>query len=74
MIEKAAAIEIARLRAEEKEWSFEEPIEVIEHHGWFSKAATVFDIETNFGYFGAKAHFTIDAKTGEILKEGYIPL
>jgi uncharacterized membrane protein YkoI len=68
------ALEIARRRAEEKDWSLEEPIEVRMHRAWFSKAPTVFKIETNVGYFGAKAHFTIDAKTGEIKEEGYIDL
>jgi hypothetical protein len=32
-----------------------------------------FEIETNAGMRGTKARFTIDAKTGEILSEGYVP-
>jgi hypothetical protein len=71
---KEAAIEVARKSAEEKEWSFDDRLEVIEHYGWFSRAPTHFVIHSNYGYYGANAHFTIDAKTGKILDEGYIPL
>lgn len=35
VINKASAIEAARVRAGEKGWSFQEPIEASEHHGWF---------------------------------------
>lgn len=73
MIDKDAAIEIARKRAEENEWGFGGPIHVVEHHGWFGRNPTVFEIRTNYPNFGTVARFTIDARTGEILKEGYVP-
>ena len=72
MIDRAAAIEIARKRAEEKGWAFAEPVEVVERRGWRG-GTTRFEIETNAGQLGTKARFVIDAATGGILSEGYIP-
>jgi cell division protein FtsI/penicillin-binding protein 2 len=71
MITKETAIVIARKRAKEKEWSLEEPLEVVERRGWLSRKPTLFKITTNVGRAGNKAHFTIDAKTGAILNESY---
>jgi uncharacterized membrane protein YkoI len=73
MIDRATAIEIARKRAAENGWGFGEPLEVLERKSWFSRAVVRFEIETNAGKRGTKAHFVIDAKTGAILSEGYIP-
>jgi uncharacterized membrane protein YkoI len=72
MIQQKEAIEIARRRALEKGWAFSEPVYVIERSGW-RQGITRFEIETNAGMRGTKARFTIDAKTGEIISEGYIP-
>lgn len=72
MIGQQQAIEIARKRAEEKGWGFATPLDIIVGRGWRGDI-TVFEIETNAGKRGTKARFTIDAKTGEILSEGYIP-
>ena len=72
MIERAAAIEIARSLAAEKGWGFAEPIEVVHRRGWFGQADR-FEIKTNAGKLGTKARFVIDAATGEIISEGYIP-
>jgi len=72
MIEQEEAIEIARNRAEEKGWAFSEPLSVITRQDW-RKGITRFEIETNAGKLGTKARFTVDAKTGEIISEGYIP-
>jgi hypothetical protein len=72
MIDQKEAIEIARKRALEKGWGFPEPINVSVGHGWLG-GITQFDIETGAGKRGTKALFTIDAKTGEIISEGYIP-
>lgn len=71
MIERAAAIDIARKRALEKGWPFAEPLEVVTRRGWFG-GVTRFEIETNAGKRGTKARFVVDAKTGEIISEGYI--
>ena len=72
MIDHVAAIEIARKRAFDKGWAFSEPVEVVERSGWFG-GIDRFEIETNLGKRGTKTHFVIDAKTGKIISEGYIP-
>jgi hypothetical protein len=72
MIEQSNAIEIARTRAMERGWAFAEPVDVVHRRGWFGQPDR-FEIETNAGKRGTKARFVIDAATGEILSEGYIP-
>jgi len=73
MISKEQAIEIAKKRAAEKGWAFGEPFEIIERQAWFSRDIIRFEIETNPTMRGTKTRFSIDAKTGEILSEGFIP-
>ena len=72
MIDRDAAIEIARKRAEENGWGFAEPLDVIHRVGWLGGSKS-FEIETNSGIRGTKARFVIDAQSGEIISEGYIP-
>jgi hypothetical protein len=72
MIERDAAIAIARRRAAENGWAFAEPVEVVHRRGWFGRGDR-FEIETNAGGLGTKAKFVIDAATGEILSAGYLP-
>ena len=72
VIDRDGAIAIASLRAEHNGWGFSEPLEVVHRRGWFGQYNR-FEIRTNVGNRGTKAHFLIDAKTGEILSEGYIP-
>jgi uncharacterized membrane protein YkoI len=72
MIDRDAAIEIARKRAEKNGWGFGEPVEVYLRRGWFGGAVR-FEIETLAGKRGTKARFEIDAETGEIISEGYVP-
>jgi len=72
MIERTAALEIARARAHEKGWAFGEPIDVRLRRGWFGRSDR-FEIETNAGKRGTKARFVIDATNGTIIEEGYIP-
>lgn len=72
MIDRDAALEIARKRATEKGWGFGESVDILERRGWLG-GLKHFDIETNAGQLGTKAHFRIDAATGEIISEGYIP-
>lgn len=50
---------------------FFEPLNVVICRGWLG-AVSRFEIETNAGNRGTKAHFVIDAKTGEIVSEGYV--
>ena len=72
MIDRDQAIGIARNRALENGWAFAEPVAVVQRRGWFGGVKR-FEIETNAGRRGTKARFTIDAATGRILSEGYIP-
>ncbi len=72
MIDKDAAVAIARERAVQKGWAFPEPIEIVHHRGWLGGKGR-YEIETNAGRRGTKAVFVIDAETGAILTEGYIP-
>jgi uncharacterized membrane protein YkoI len=72
MITGSEAVEIARARALEKGWGFAEPIQTLERRAW-SGAINRYEIETNAGGLGTKARFVIDAKTGAILSEGYVP-
>ena len=73
MIEQEAAVEIARARAAEKGWSFGEPISVVHRKPWFGRGGGRFEIFTSFGKLGSKSRFVIDATTGEVLEEGYLP-
>jgi hypothetical protein len=72
VIDQNEAIEIARKSAQEKGWAFAEPLHIIERRGW-REGITSFEIWTNGSNRGTKARFIIDAKTGAIIFEGYIP-
>lgn len=72
MISSEQAVEIARARALANGWGFAEPIAVVHRRGWFGQGDQI-EIETNAGFLGTKARFVVDAKTGAILSEGYVP-
>jgi len=72
MIDAHTAIEIARARAHQNGWAFAEPIEITHRRGWFGRSLR-FEITTNAGKLGSKARFVIDAATGSITEEGYVP-
>lgn len=72
MIDEDAARKIARDRAEKNGWAFAEPVVVLRRRGWFGQRDR-FDVETNAGNRGTKARFAIDAETGQVLEEGYVP-
>jgi len=72
VIDRAAAVEIARARAAQNGWGFAEPLDIVERRPWFGRGAKRFEIMTNAGKRGTKARFIIDAETGAILHEGYI--
>jgi hypothetical protein len=72
VIDKTEAIAIARARAERNGWPFGEPLQVMLRRGWFGQHDR-FEIETNAGKLGTKALFVVDAETGAIISEGYIP-
>ncbi len=72
MISAEEALAAARSRAQEKNWFFSDPVECEFRRGWFG-LSSCYNIETNAGRRGTKARFVIDAETGAILDEGYIP-
>jgi len=47
-------------------------VAVSRRRGWFGQQDR-FEVETNAGNRGTKARFSIDAETGAIVSEGYIP-
>lgn len=72
MIDRDEAIAIARKRAEGNAWSFTEPVAIV-YRSDGSDGSGRFEIETNAGCRGTKARFVIDAATGQVISEGYIP-
>lgn len=72
MIDKVEAIAIARDRAASNGWSWGEPVRCEHRRGWLGDGAR-WEIETNAGMRGTKARFRIDAVTGQVLDQGYIP-
>lgn len=72
MIDRDEAVRLARARAAERGWAFSDEVSVVHRRGWFGRHDK-FEIETNPTLLGTKARFVIDAETGEILDEGYIP-
>jgi len=72
MIPQDAALAIARARAQEKGWAFGEPVAIVLRRAW-TGGKSRYEIETNAGHLGTKAVFVVDAETGAIISEGYIP-
>ena len=71
MIDQDTAVDIARQRAQQNEWPFAEPLHIVERKDWQGQVKR-YEIETHAGLRGSKSHFTVDAETGKILKEGTI--
>ena len=72
MITETDAVDIARARAAEQGWAFVDPVQVAVRRRWSGQIFR-YEIETNAGKLGAKARFVLDAETGAILSEGYVP-
>lgn len=72
MINEQQAIDLARKRAQDNDWVFAEPVEIFLRKSWLGKPK-YFEIATNAKNRGTKARFRIDALTGVVLEEGYIP-
>jgi len=73
MIDEQAALDIAKARAAENGWAFLEPFSILLRRGWWPKVNR-YEIGSCTNRFGAKARFVIDADTGAVLEQGYIPL
>ena len=72
MIDRDAAVELARAAAQAEAWAFVEPVQACLRKAWFGKDAR-WEIQTNDKAFGARARFVIDAFDGRIIEKGYIP-
>jgi hypothetical protein len=72
MITPEAAEAIARARAASQGWGVAEPLVVKARRGWTGKIRS-YSVDSNPAMRGAKVRFTIDAATGEILSEGFLP-
>jgi hypothetical protein len=72
MITPEAAEAIARARAAAQGWGIVEPLVVEARHGWNGKIRS-YNVDSNPAKRGTKVRFTIDAETGDILSEGYLP-
>lgn len=72
MIASEEAVAIARARASTQGWGFGDPIRCTLRRGWFGSRDR-YEIETNAGRLGTKARFTVDAETGLIVDQGYMP-
>ncbi len=72
MITSEDAMRIARDRAKEHGWGLAEPISVETRRAWSGRIKS-YEIHSNPRLRGTKARFTIDAETGAILAEGYLP-
>lgn len=73
MIEADEAVAIARGRAEVNGWRWSQPISCELRRGGFGNRGSRYEIWTNAQSRGTKARFTIDAESGAVLQEGYIP-
>ncbi|MEO6601803.1 MAG: hypothetical protein ABIQ16_18135 [Polyangiaceae bacterium] len=72
MIDQEAAIAIARQRAVLNGWALVEPLQVVHRRGWLGQKDR-FEIDSDPALRGPKTRFVIDAESGKILSEGYIP-
>jgi hypothetical protein len=72
MITQDEAVAVARARAVEKGWALLDPINVSKRVGWSGKIKS-YCVESDPALRGSKSRFTIDATTGVILEEGYVP-
>lgn len=72
MITRDEAANIAKARAEEKGWGLLEPLFIDARKGWNFKLK-YYNVTSDPRMRGTACRFTIDAETGSILDEGYIP-
>lgn len=73
MIDEAAALATARERATQQGWAFLEPGRVITRRTWWRGTITRYEIQSNALGKGPIARFVVDAQTGAILEEGFVP-
>jgi len=72
MIDKSAAIALARAAAEREGWSFVEPVAATLRRAWSGEGGR-WEIHSNAAVRGTRARFIVDASDGRIIEKGYIP-
>ena len=72
MLTEPEAIERAKQLAVEQGWAWVEPVEAILRRAWFGEQAR-WEISSNVAGRGPMARFVIDAHTGAVIEQGYIP-
>lgn len=72
MITRDQAIDIARARASANGWGIVEPVDVRQRQHWSGEVRS-YEVRSNPAMHGTKVRITIDAVTGEVVDEGYLP-
>lgn len=66
VISEAQALQIAQRLCQERDWSWQEPVNItLTWRGWL--------IRTNWTSRGANAHITIHRDTGEVINARFLP-
>jgi uncharacterized membrane protein YkoI len=71
MITPEQAISIAKKQALAHGWALVEPLLIIERKRWFGGLSR-YEINSDPSMRGSRAHFVIDATSGEIISKGYV--
>lgn len=72
MISEDDAIRIAKQLASENTWGWVEPTKVIFRKSWRGKPLR-YEVYSNAHGLGTKVRVFVDANSGEILEQGYLP-
>jgi hypothetical protein len=73
MISREDALRIADARAEARDWGLGPQPTIVEITSGWPRRIRKYEVKTNAALRGTRARFVIDAESGEILEEGYIP-
>lgn len=72
MIDREEALAIARRRADANGWGIVEPLVVTERRGW-NGTIRHFDVVSDPARRGTKVRFRIEAASGDVSDEAYLP-
>ena len=73
IIDEFRAIEIARAAAVAQGWAFAAPIQCTLRRSWLQNRPTRWEVRSSSGSKGSVSRFVVDAETGCILEQGYVP-
>jgi hypothetical protein len=72
MIDQAGAVHRARQLAEAQGWTWVEPAVATLRRRWFGRGGR-WEVCSNAHALGAKVRVVLDAESGQVLEQGYIP-